>query len=72
MGHKVNPTGIRLGIIKDWTSRWFAEGRQYADNLNTDLKVRTFLKKRLANASVSRGLNSTDRAQPSPAPRVSP
>ena len=54
MGHKVNPTGIRLGIIKDWTSRWFAEGRRYADNLNTDLKVRTFLKKRLANASVSR------------------
>ena len=54
MGQKVNPTGFRLGIVKDWTSRWYAEGRAYADNLNTDLQVRDFLKKKLANASVSR------------------
>jgi small subunit ribosomal protein S3 len=54
MGHKVHPTGLRLGIIKDWTSRWYAEGRGYADHLNTDLRVREFLKKKLANASVGR------------------
>ncbi|QKT04118.1 30S ribosomal protein S3 [Ectothiorhodospiraceae bacterium 2226] len=54
MGHKVHPTGIRLGIVKDWTSKWYADGGAYADNLNTDLAVRDFLKKRLAQASVSR------------------
>jgi small subunit ribosomal protein S3 len=54
MGQKVHPTGLRLGIIKDWTSRWYAEGKSYAENLNTDLLVRSFLKKKLANASVSR------------------
>ena len=54
MGQKVHPTGIRLGIVKDWTSKWYADGRDYADNLNTDLAVRAFLKKKLANASVSR------------------
>jgi small subunit ribosomal protein S3 len=54
MGQKVHPTGLRLGIIKDWTSRWYAEGRSYADYLNTDLSVRAFIKKKLSNASVSR------------------
>jgi small subunit ribosomal protein S3 len=54
MGQKVNPTGIRLGIVKDWTSKWYADSRHYADYLNTDLKVREFLRKQLAQASVSR------------------
>jgi len=54
MGQKVHPIGIRLGIIKDWTSTWYADSKQYADYLNTDLKVRAYLRKRLANASVSR------------------
>jgi small subunit ribosomal protein S3 len=54
MGQKVHPNGIRLGVIKEWNSRWYAEGRAYADYLNTDLQVRAFIKKRLANASVSR------------------
>ena len=54
MGQKVHPTGIRLGIVKDWTSKWYADTNAYADNLNTDLKVREFLQKRLAQASVSR------------------
>ena len=54
MGQKVNPTGIRLGIVKDWTSTWYADSKDYADFLNTDLKVRDFLKKKLAAASVSR------------------
>ncbi len=54
MGQKVHPYGFRLGIIKDWTSTWFAERRRYADYLNTDIAVRAFLRKKLAHASVSR------------------
>ncbi len=54
MGQKVHPTGIRLGIVKGWTSKWYADGQDYAENLNTDLRVRAFLKKKLSNASVSR------------------
>jgi len=54
MGQKVHPIGIRLGVIKDWTSTWYADSKQYADYLNTDLKVRAYLRMRLANASVSR------------------
>ncbi len=54
MGQKVHPIGIRLGIVKDWTSKWYANSREYADLLNTDLEVRAYLKKKLAGASVSR------------------
>ena len=54
MGQKVHPTGIRLGIIKDWTSTWYADNKNYAEYLNADMKVRDYLRKRLANASVSR------------------
>ena len=54
MGHKVHPTGIRLGIVKDWTSKWYADSKHYADLLNTDLEVRAFLKERLKQANVSR------------------
>lgn len=54
MGQKVHPTGIRLGIVKDWASTWYADSRHYADYLNTDIKVREFLRKQLAHASVSR------------------
>lgn len=54
MGQKVHPTGIRLGIVKKHTSTWFAEGKSYAENLLMDLQVRTFLRKRLSAASVSR------------------
>jgi len=53
MGQKVNPTGIRLGIVKKHSSVWFAEGSEYADKLNADLKVREFIRKRLKSASVS-------------------
>jgi small subunit ribosomal protein S3 len=45
---------MRLGIVKDWTSKWYADSKEYADLLNTDLQVREFLKKRLSQASVSR------------------
>ncbi|MBZ0072415.1 MAG: 30S ribosomal protein S3 [Gammaproteobacteria bacterium] len=54
MGQKVHPTGIRLGIVKDWTSTWFADSRNYADYLNKDIEIRDFIKKKLAHASVSR------------------
>lgn len=54
MGQKVHPTGIRLGIVKDWTSKWYADSKHYPEYLNTDLRVRQFLKKKLAQASVSR------------------
>lgn len=54
MGQKVHPTGIRLGIIKDWTSTWYANTKEYANYLHTDIKVRDYLRKKLANASVSR------------------
>ncbi len=54
MGQKVHPIGIRLGIVKDWTSKWYADSGDYADLLNKDLEVRDYLKKRLAQASVSR------------------
>lgn len=54
MGQKVNPVGIRLGIVKDWASRWYASSKEFSDTLCADLKVREFLKKRLAQAGISR------------------
>jgi small subunit ribosomal protein S3 len=54
MGQKVHPTGIRLGIVKDWTSTWYADTDNYADYLNMDLEIREYIRKRLAQASVSR------------------
>ena len=54
MGQKVHPIGIRLGIVKDWTSKWYADSKNFADNLNMDLKVRSHIRKLLSNASVSR------------------
>ena len=54
MGQKVHPIGIRLGIVKDWTSTWYANSKDYADFLFTDMKVRDYLKKKLHQASVSR------------------
>lgn len=54
MGQKVHPTGIRLGIVKKHASTWYAERGDYADKLYTDLKVREYIQKKLAHASVSR------------------
>ncbi len=54
MGHKVHPTGFRLGIAKDWNSKWFAGKREFAQYLVADLKVREMLKKRLAAAGISK------------------
>ena len=54
MGQKVNPNGMRLGIVKEHTSVWYADKKTYANYLLNDLEVREYLRKRLAQASVSR------------------
>ena len=54
MGQKVHPTGIRLGIVKDHASVWYADSKNYAKNLITDLEVRSYIEQKLDNASVSR------------------
>lgn len=54
MGQKVNPIGLRVGVIRTWESRWFAKGKLYAEQLHEDLKLRKFLKKKLKHASVSK------------------
>ncbi|WP_426417933.1 30S ribosomal protein S3 [Aestuariirhabdus sp. LZHN29] len=66
MGQKVNPTGIRLGIVKDHTSVWYADGREYADKLITDLQVREYIQEKLKSASVSR----VDIHRPSQSARI--
>ena len=54
MGQKVNPHGMRVGIIKDWDSKWYADKKNFADNLIEDHKIREFLKKKLYSANVSK------------------
>jgi len=54
MGQKVNPLGIRLGITRDWTSKWYAGKKQFPQHVYTDFRVRGFLRARLSEASVSR------------------
>ena len=54
MGQKIHPTGMRLGIVKDHTSVWYADKGEYAVKLLSDLKVRKYLEDKLVNASVSR------------------
>lgn len=52
MGQKVNPIGLRVGVIRDWDSKWYAE-KEYANYLHEDLKIRDYIEKKLADASVS-------------------
>lgn len=54
MGQKVNPHGLRVGIIKGWDSNWYADDKNYANYLVEDYKIRTFLKKKLYQAGVSK------------------
>ena len=54
MGHKVNPHGMRVGIIKDWDSRWYADDKHFSDMLVEDHKIREFLKKKLEQAGISK------------------
>lgn len=52
MGQKINPNGFRVGVIRDWTAKWYAD-KNYAAYLNEDLRIRKYIEKRLADASVS-------------------
>lgn len=54
MGQKVHPTGVRVGIIKDWNSKWYADSKNFADYLVEDQKIRKFLKKKLFLAGISK------------------
>jgi small subunit ribosomal protein S3 len=54
MGQKVHPIGMRLGIVKDWSSRWYSSSKDFADTLCADIKVREYLKQKLALAGISR------------------
>jgi small subunit ribosomal protein S3 len=56
MGQKIHPTGFRLAVSRNWASRWYANSRDFPAMLNDDLRVRTYLRKKLRNASVSRVL----------------
>ncbi|WAH37397.1 30S ribosomal protein S3 [Alicyclobacillus dauci] len=53
MGQKVNPVGLRIGIIRDWEAKWFANKKDYQDLLHEDLKIRNFVARRLKDAAVS-------------------
>ena len=53
MGQKVNPNGFRVGVIRDWNARWYADKKTFADNLIEDHEIRLFIKKRLFNAGIS-------------------
>ena len=52
MGQKINPNGFRLGVIRDWESKWYAD-KGYKETLNEDLRIRKFISKKLKDASVS-------------------
>jgi small subunit ribosomal protein S3 len=54
MGQKVQPIGFRLGIVKDWTAKWYGNKQQYAEFLTMDMKVRAYLEKRLKSAAISK------------------
>lgn len=54
MGQKVHPIGIRLGITRDWASKWYADSKTYADYIATDFRIREFIRDKLKEASVSR------------------
>lgn len=53
MGQKVNPHGFRVGVIKDWNAKWYADKEDFADNIVEDQKIREFIKERLTNAGIS-------------------
>ena len=54
MGQKINPTGFRLAVNRDWASKWYANSKHFATTLNEDVKVRAYLRKKLSHASVSK------------------
>ena len=53
MGQKINPIGLRVGIIRDWEAKWYAERKDYVDTLHEDIKVRKYIRRQLANSGIS-------------------
>ena len=54
MGQKVNPIVLRLSVNKDWSSKWYAKGKEYANLLHEDLKIKSYIRKELKQAAVSK------------------
>ena len=54
MGQKVHPNGIRVGVIKDWSSKWYADSKNFSDYLVEDHKIREYIKKKLYVAGIAR------------------
>ena len=54
MGQKIHPHGFRVGVIKDWSSKWYADKKNFSDNLVEDFKIRKFLKSKLYTAGISK------------------
>ena len=54
MGQKVNPIGLRVGVIRTWDSRWYAKGHQYFDNLHEDIRLREYIRSKLKHAGVAK------------------
>lgn len=54
MGQKINPIGLRVGIIRDWEAKWYAERREFVDTLHEDIKVRKFIREQLPNSGISK------------------
>ena len=54
MGQKINPHGLRVGVIKDWDSRWFANDKDFGDSIVEDYKIRKFVKKELYQAGIAK------------------
>lgn len=54
MGQKINPVGLRVGIIRDWEAKWYAERKEFVDTLHEDIKVRKYIREKLAGSSISK------------------
>ena len=54
MGQKVHPNGLRVGVIKDWNSRWYADSKDFGDNLAEDYKIRKYVKSKLFVSGISK------------------
>lgn len=54
MGQKVHPHGMRVGIIKDWDAKWYADKKDFSDNLHEDLMIREYIKKNMSDSGISR------------------
>ena len=54
MGQKISPIGLRIGVIRNWDSRWYAGGKKFADNIYEDYRLRLYVKEKLKNAGVSK------------------